>query len=83
MKRLIASLLVGAALVLASTSASAASCPNGYHPHTVGDGDHEHGEHQHVGVSMDDVDRNENGYICVKHIGPSGAIHVHIDDSIP
>ncbi len=80
MKRLIASLLAGAALVLGPMSASGASCPDGFHPHAVGDGDHEHGEHRHVGVSMDAVDRNGNGLNCVKHITPDGAIHVHIDD---
>lgn len=83
MKRLIASVLVGTALVLTPTSASAASCPEGFHLHSIDDGNHEHGEHLHVGVSMDEVDRNENGAICVKHISPSGAIHVHIDDVIP
>lgn len=83
MKRLIAPLLAGVALVLAPMSASAASCPEGFHGHEVGHGDHEHGEHQHVGLRMDTVDQNENGFICVKHVSPNGAIHIHIDDFAP
>ena len=82
MKRVIASLLVSVAVLLAPTSASAASCPDGFHAHVVGDGDHEHGEHRHVGLSVDDVDRNGNGFICVKHID-EGGVHVHIDDGAP
>ena len=58
----------------------AATCPEGFHAHLVGDGDHEHGGHDHVGLSMDAVDRNGNGAICVRHVTPDGDIHVHIDD---
>jgi Spy/CpxP family protein refolding chaperone len=80
MARLIASLLAAAALVAAPSSASANSCPPGFHLHAVGDGDHGHSEHQHVGLSMERVDLNGNGDICVKHLTPEGTIHVHIDD---
>lgn len=80
MARLIASLLAAVALVAAPTAVSANSCPAGFHLHAVGDGDHEHGEHQHVGLRMERVDLNGNGYICVKHATPDGSIHVHIDD---
>ena len=82
MRRVIASLLVSGAVVLAPVSASAASCPDGFHAHAVSDGDHEHAEHRHVGLNADDADRNGNGLICVKHID-QGGIHVHIDDSAP
>ena len=83
MKRLMALLLVAAASATPATPAAAASCPNGFHLHTLGDGDHEHGEHEHVGVRIETLDRNENGYICVKHVSQSGAIHIHLDDNVP
>lgn len=80
MKRLVVPLLAMAALVATPASVSANSCPTGFHLHPLQDGDHEHGEHRHVGLSMDRVDLNGNGLICVKHLTPNGTIHVHIDD---
>jgi hypothetical protein len=80
MRWLIASLLAVAPLALATASASAQGCPAAFHLHPVGEGDHQHGEHRHVGLSMAAVDRNGNGLICVKHVTPDGGIHVHIDD---
>jgi hypothetical protein len=79
MKWVIASLLAVALLVFPPASASADSCPEAFHLHAVGD-DHEQGDHRHVGLSMDRVDRNGNGLICVQHATPDGDIHVHIDD---
>jgi hypothetical protein len=79
MKWVIASLLAVALLVLPPTSASSDGCPDTFHLHAVGD-DHEHSDRRHVGLSMDTVDRNGNGLICVKHATPDGGIHVHIDD---
>jgi hypothetical protein len=79
MKWASATLLAVTLLVLPPTSASADGCPDTFHLHAVGD-DHEHGDHRHVGLSMDAVDRNGNGLICVKHATPGGGIHVHIDD---
>ena len=79
MKWLIASLLAVALLALPPAPVSAGSCPKAFHLHAVGD-DHEHGDHRHVGLSMDEVDRNGNGLICVNHVTPDGDIHVHIDD---
>jgi len=78
MKRITASLLAVVALALAPTSVSAASCPDGFHSHEIGRGEHEHEGHQHIGVSLDAVDRNGNGLICVKHLAED--IHLHIDD---
>lgn len=80
MKWMIAVLLAVAPLVVAPAAASAASCPDDFHLHEIGDDSHEHGEHRHVGLSMDNVDRNGNGLICVKHATPTEKIHVHIDD---
>jgi hypothetical protein len=79
MKWAIASLLAVALLGLPPASASADGCPDAFHLHAVSD-DHEHGDHRHVGLSADKVDRNGNGLICVKHVTPDGDIHVHIDD---
>jgi hypothetical protein len=75
--------LATAALAPPPAARAAARCPNGFHPHAIIDGEHEHGHHQHVGRSMDAVDRNGNGWICVRHVTPAGDIHVHIDDIAP
>ena len=79
MKWGIASLLAVTLLVFPPSSASAGSCPAAFDLHAVGD-DHEPGDHRHVGLSLDKVDRNGNGLICVQHVTPDGDIHVHIDD---
>jgi hypothetical protein len=76
----IALLLAAAPLVLAPMGAAAQGCPPGFHLHALVEGDHEDGEHRHVGVPMEAVDRNGNGLICVKPVTPDGGIHVHIDD---
>ena len=78
MKRLLASLLTTLALLMAPAIASASSCPDGFHPHEIGTGDHDHEGHQHVGQSLDAVDRDDDGTICVKHL--TEEIHLHIDD---
>jgi hypothetical protein len=74
--------LIVLVLLMAVPAASAdAGCPPSFHAHTQAD--MHHGEHQHVGLAMDAVDRNGNDVICVKHVGIDGGIHVHIDDFIP
>lgn len=74
--------LIALVLLMSVPVATAApACPPAFHPHTAGDM-HADG-HQHVGLAMDAVDRNGNGVICVKHVGASGDIHVHLDDFIP
>jgi hypothetical protein len=80
MKRLVIPFLAMVAIVATPASVSANVCPVGFHLHPLEDGDHDHGEHRHVGLSMDTVDLNGNGDICVKHVTPDGRIHVHIDD---
>jgi hypothetical protein len=80
MRWLSALLLAAAPLVLAPASAAAQGCPPGFQLHAVDDHDHQDGEHRHVGLAMAAADRNGNGLICVKHVTPDGAIHVHIDD---
>lgn len=57
---------------------SGSDCPPGFtlemHMH------HDDHHHLHVGTS---ADQNGDGYICVKHITPDEAIHVHVDNNIP
>lgn len=83
MKRTLLGLAVGLALLVAPGAVAGSSCPEGFHLHSIGDGDHEHGDHRHVGLSMEAVDQNGNGLICVKPITPDESIHVHIDDTLP
>ncbi len=54
-------------------------CPDDFHLHHVMDHDHDQDEpHRHVGF---DVDRNGDGYLCVKH--NDGGAHVHTDNNVP
>ena len=65
---------------MAPTSGAAQGCPPGLQDlHAVDDHDHQHGEHRHVGLATEAGEHNGNGLICVKHVTPDGAIHVHID----
>ena len=65
-------------------------CPDGFQLHPVGHcgcgggghgdgghGDGGHSDHIHAGI---DSDRNGDGWICMKHVGVDGGVHVHIDD---
>jgi hypothetical protein len=60
------------------------ACPPSFdHWHRVDANGHDetgHGEHKHVGS---DADHNGDGWLCAKHVGPAGTIHVHIDNSLP
>lgn len=80
MRRLIASLLGVAAVTFAPSPAAAEGCPPAFHLHTLGEHNHEHGAHRHVGLGMDKVDRNGNGLVCVKQVTPDANVHVHVDD---
>ena len=57
-------------------------CPPGeWHLHMVSGHNHtSHGDHHHVG---NDRDRNGDGWICGKHVGLNGKVHVHTDNNIP
>lgn len=85
MYKLLCGLLLGA-LLLASFSLplqaqQLGQCPAGFdHLHQVGHEDDGNGEHQHVGS---DLDLNGDGWLCAKHVGPDGSIHVHVDNIIP
>jgi hypothetical protein len=67
-------------LALVAAGEPVARCPKAFHLHTIDEDGHGHAEHRHVGLSMEAVDRNGNGWICVKHVTPAGGIHVHSDD---
>lgn len=59
------------------------TCSPGFdHAHQVGaDGTHDdsgHGDHKHVG---NDKDQNGDGWVCVKHAGKDGKVHVHADNN--
>ncbi len=59
------------------------TCPPSFdHMHRVhADGshsDHEHPPHRHVG---NDQDQNGDGWVCVKHTGKDGSVHVHTDNN--
>lgn len=54
------------------------SCRPGFEVEVAMDHDNHH--HRHVGS---DADKNGDGYICVKHVTPSGMIHVHVDNNLP
>lgn len=72
-------LLLGLILVpvaFAAEGPPVGECPTGFHAHQFHDpGMHEHGHH--VGL---EVDLNDNGWFCAKHLN-SGK-HVHMDDVV-
>lgn len=86
-KMLLAVLVVLALFIVASAPSAIAApiggCPDGFNLHSMAD--HNHGgngdhSHKHVG---NDKDLNGDGYICGKHVGKGGNVHVHIDNNIP
>lgn len=87
MKKWLIVLLVMVVFTLSTVSIVAASgdpvggCPNSFHLHMAMDHDNGHGgQHKHVG---NDRDLNGDGWICGKHVGANGSVHVHIDNNIP
>ena len=79
---LMVSVLVGATIpTVAASGTPVGSCANGFQLHEVMEhnGEH-HGEHHHVG---NDHDQNGDGFLCVKHVGANGSIHVHTDNNLP
>lgn len=77
---LVGLMLIAVPLVSAENhSPPVGDCPDGFQLHMVGDHDHEHeGQHKHVG---NDRDLNGDGWICGKHVGGSGSVHVHTDNN--
>jgi hypothetical protein len=66
----------------AGSSEAQGNCPPGeWHLHMVSEhNDMGQGDHHHVG---NDSDLNGDGWICGKHTGLNGKVHVHIDNNIP
>jgi hypothetical protein len=87
MKKWAILLLVVVTLMLLTVSFVNASgdpvggCPDGFQLHMTMDHNHDHdGPHQHAG---NDRDLNGDGWICGKHVGANGSVHVHIDNNVP
>ena len=60
-------------------NAPVGNCPPGFTLHMAHDHDNHHDNHFHAGT---DADQNGDGFICAKHVTPSGNIHVHIDNDV-
>lgn len=56
--------------------------PVGHHGGGMGGGEMEH-MHKHVGLSMEAMDANGDGYVCMKKVSEDGSIHVHVDNNRP
>lgn len=80
LKKLVFVLIMAVLLSQFATSVVFASgnCPPGFALKESMHHDDHH--HHHVGTS---VDKNGDGYICVKHVTPSEMIHVHTDNNLP
>jgi len=55
-------------------------CPPVFDLHTIDHNGEETHEHRVVGRH---VDANEDQQLCVQHVTPSEAVHVHIDNLLP
>ena len=75
----LALILGGAILPTSATAAPILACPRPFHLHSIVSHDQHHAHHL-VGSQ---TDRNADGWICVKHVGAEGNIHVHIDNNVP
>ena len=42
--------------------------------------EHDNHHHRHAGT---DADLNGDGYVCMRHVTPTGKVHVHIDNNLP
>ena len=41
-----------------------------------------HDDHQHLHAGTD-TDFNGDGYSCMRHVTPTEAVHVHVDNNLP
>ena len=65
----------------AEGNAPVGDCPASFNLHMVMDhANHVDHMHKHVG---NDSDKNGDGFICGKHVGKNGNVHVHIDNNLP
>ena len=73
--------LTVATIAYAEGNEPVGNCPDGWNLHMpMNHGNHGDHSHQHVG---NDSDQNGDGYVCGKHVGKDGKIHVHTDNNIP
>ena len=86
MKKWLLILVVALVFTLATVSAVGASsdpvggCPDGFQLHQMTLHDHhDMAQHKHVG---NDRDLNGDNWICGKHVGVDGTVHVHIDNNV-
>mgnify|MGYP003471058414 CR=1 FL=1 len=86
-KRQVLILLIVILLTLSTISFVSASgdpvggCPGSFELHMAMEHSQDHGDqHKHVG---NDRDLNGDGWICGKHVGNNGSVHVHIDNNVP
>lgn len=66
-------------LAAAEPTAPQGDCAPGWHLHEAMPHDGQHPDHRHVG---NDRDFNGDGWVCGKHVGADGSIHVHTDNNI-
>ena len=86
MLKIISAVLLVSALLLNDVSTAVAAapdrpqgeCPRGFRTHDAEM--HDTQDHQHAGLK---VDLNDDGKICVKHLGEEeGDTHVHVDNFV-
>ena len=58
-------------------------CPESFDLHMATMDHMDDMDHHHVGLDMEVADINEDGWICMKHVGSDGLNHVHIDNNFP
>lgn len=75
------------AMPVAAEEGPVGACPTAFELHHVGHhggmGGGDMGDHQHVGLSMEEMDANGDGYICMKKVKVDDSIHVHVDNNLP
>ncbi len=70
-----------AASVFAHEGEPLGGCPDVFELHHMMDhGDPTDPMHNHIGS---DADLNDDGYLCMKHVGLNGSNHLHVDNNLP
>lgn len=74
-------LLATAGVVFAGSDGPVAGCPPRFELHNLAD----HMDHEHHELPAGKVlDRNGDGYVCVKHVMNNGVMmHAHTDNKVP
>ena len=78
---IVAMLMVSVVSFVNASEDPVGSCPDSFQLHEAMAHNPDHGgQHKHVG---NDRDQNGDGWICGKHVGKNGSVHVHIDNNVP